>query len=110
MCKARGPKEQDSLTHVDNCMMDGDRKEHRPTGPKGESGLNRLLPESRAEVGLGQSHVAETQALENSYAAMSTERAHKLKPQCIAAGQGVYSAVQLTSSNLLRVSDGPALE
>ena len=77
--EARCPTEQDSLTHVDNQMMDGDREEHRPTGPKGASGLNRLLPESRAEVGLGQSYMAETQALENSHAAMSTERARKCK-------------------------------
>lgn len=66
-------------------MMDGDREEHRLTGPGGGrgSGLNRLLPESRAVVDLGQSQMAETQALENNYAAIATEMARKLKQQCI---------------------------
>lgn len=79
--EARGPKEQDPLTRVDNQMMDGDREEHRPTGPKGESGLHRLLPESRAEVGLGQHYMAAAQALENSCAAPAAERAARTLTQ-----------------------------
>lgn len=72
--------------------MDGDREEHRPTGPKGESGLHRLLPESRAEVGLGQHYVAAAQALENYCAAPAAERATRTQ------STGSLLSVQMTSS------------
>lgn len=72
-CMTRGPKEQDELTHVDRWDDGWGRAGHRPTGPKGESGLNWLLPEAGEEGRSGAKPCGRSSSFRKQLPAMSRE-------------------------------------
>ena len=75
----QSPKEQDLLTHVDRLDDGWGRAGQRPTGPKRESRLNKLLPESRAEGRSGAKPCGRNTSFKKTTASHDQKERKKMK-------------------------------
>ncbi|CAN0039551.1 unnamed protein product [Rangifer tarandus platyrhynchus] len=102
LCKAIGPREQDSLTRIDRSDDGWGRAGRRPAGPKLESELTRLPPEPSRGVVWRQSRVAAAGAV-RAPAQPSPTRAENQECGLLHAEHGPLFSSSVTSSTF-RVS------